>query len=74
MSGQLNGKRIKIFLLEQDMSRTELANQLGISGSLMNQMLAGRVPQEDTVKKLAQLMGCGTEMLITPGKANRRTA
>ena len=69
MSGRLNGRLIREYLEETFQTRVEIAVKLGISGSLMDQMLAGRVPKAVTVKALAKLMGVQETDLVIPEKA-----
>lgn len=60
MSGRpkLNSKLVREWLKSEDRKYSYLVRKLEVSGSLVSQMLCdGHVPQEETLSRLARLMG-----------------
>lgn len=70
---RLNGELVRKYLRDGDRKQSHLVKELDVSGSLVAQMLGGHVPQEETLQKLAELMGVQVSDLLIPKKA-RETA
>lgn len=64
----LNGVMIKQFLKRDGRTRTWLAAQLGISSSLLEKMLNGHLPKEETVDALVEVIGVPRSVLVTAEK------
>lgn len=72
---KLNSEAIRAWLDREGRKRTYLLVHLGISGSLLDKMLAGgHVPKSRTLNALASLMGCKVESLLIPAATKRKTA
>lgn len=72
---RLNSDLLRAELERENRKQSWLVTQLGVSGSLVAQMLNdGHVPKAKTVEKLAALLGCSESDLLIPRKAKQRTA
>lgn len=74
MSKRLNAQKIRAFLTQRECSREWLSARIKVSSSLMNQMLAGKVPKTQTLYALAQLMRCRMEDLLVTEDADKKSA
>jgi DNA-binding Xre family transcriptional regulator len=64
---KLNSEKIRSALAKDGRKQSWLANQLGISGSLLDLMLGeAHVPKAKTMDRLAEIMGCTVEELLIP--------
>lgn len=70
----INGVMIRQFLKQERRSRTWLAAQVDISVSLLEKMLSGHVPKDETLEALAKLMGVTPQSLLAKPKKEARTA
>ncbi len=68
---RLNGSMIRAFLRQDSRKQSYLIKELDVSQSLVAQMLGGHVPQEETLRRLAQLMGVQVDSLLIPKEAKR---
>jgi transcriptional regulator with XRE-family HTH domain len=70
---RLDGDKVRSWLKQEDRKLSFLTRQLGISGSLVSQMLCkGYVPKEDTVQALATLMGIKMNEILIPNRPAKR--
>lgn len=71
---ELNSEAVRAWLRMEDRKQIHLVRKLGISQSLVAQMLNDRhVPKEDTLNDLARLMGVEVAKLLIP-KGSLRSA
>ena len=64
--GESVGGRIREVRQRRGLTQQELADRLGVSLNTVNRMEMGhRTPGLDVVTRLGELLGCGTEWLIT---------
>lgn len=69
---KLNRTKIRNWLKAEDRKQSYLVRHLGVSGSLVTQMLCdGHVPQEDTLIRLSILMNCTVNDLLVRDEAKR---
>lgn len=66
----LDGNKVRQFLKIEQKSREWLATQLDCSLNTVRNILAGRIPQGETLVRLAKLMGCQVETLV-PSEAKK---
>lgn len=65
---KLNAQLIKELLAKEHRKQTWLMAQMGISRSLVDKMLQGRVPGEEKLDQLAALLKCKKKELLLPRK------
>lgn len=64
--------RIKLVLVEKEISQTHLAEKLGKSFSTVNSYCCNRVqPSLDTLQQIAEIIGVDMRDLITEGKERK---
>lgn len=63
---ELNGKLIRAYLKREARKHSWLVGQLGISQSLVDKMLGGYVPREETLDAVVALTGIKKEELLIP--------
>lgn len=69
---RLNTELVRAYLDQGDRKHAHLIKELGVSQSLVTQMLgSGRVPRGVTLAKLARLIGVTVEELLIPLEAKR---
>lgn len=68
---KMDKQKIKAWLDSEHRKQSYLREQLGVSQSLVDQMLGGRPPRLQTLIKLARLMGCAVEDLLLPEEAKK---
>ena len=69
---KLNSRLVKNWLKSEDRKQSYLVKKLDVSGSLLAKMLSGnRVPQEETLIRLATLIGCTVNDLLMQSGAKR---
>ena len=65
---KLNGALIKKTLKYEGRNLTWIIRHVGISRSLVDQMMAGKIPSESVLQGLADLLGCKSSDLLLPKK------
>jgi transcriptional regulator with XRE-family HTH domain len=63
---KLNSDLIRTHLEREHRKKSYLEEKLGVSESLVNQMLGGHVPKKRTLKRLAALLGVKESDLLIP--------
>lgn len=67
-------KKLKLIRRKKVFSQAEFANQMGVSQNTISQWENGaRIPNVISLKKMAQILDCSTDMLLEDIETNERT-
>lgn len=67
-------KKLKLIRRKKGFSQAEFANQMGVSQNTISQWENGaRIHNVISLKKMAQILDCSTDMLLEDIETNERT-
>ena len=67
-------KKLKLIRRKKGLSQAEFAERMGVSQNTISQWESGaRIPNAISLKKMAQILECSTDMLLEDIETNERT-